>query len=77
MNPMAPEGTLHGPIDMDDPHAVDAWSERLGVSRDELRAAAAIVGNDPHALRNHLGRPLTVTEIEPQDRGGEFDRDEG
>lgn len=42
-------------IKTDDLTAVDQWAQRLNVSRDQLLAAVAEVGNSIAAVRRHLG----------------------
>lgn len=42
-------------IKTDDVTAVDQWAQRLNVSRDQLLAAVAEVGNSIAAVRRHLG----------------------
>ena len=44
-------------IDPQDTASIDMWAQRLNVSRDELRAAIAEVGNSLAALRRHLQSP--------------------
>ena len=41
-------------IDTRNAAAVDTWAQRFGVSRDDLLAAVAEVGNSIAALRKHL-----------------------
>ena len=41
-------------IDTQDVSAVDQWAQRLNVSRDDLLAAVAKVGNSIAAVRRHL-----------------------
>jgi Protein of unknown function (DUF3606) len=41
-------------IDMQNAAAVDLWAQRLGVSRDDLLAAVAEVGNSIAAVRRQL-----------------------
>ena len=41
-------------IDPQNAAAVDTWAQRFGVSRDDLLAAVAEVGNSIAALRKHL-----------------------
>ncbi|WP_431521766.1 DUF3606 domain-containing protein [Escherichia coli] len=41
-------------IDTKDVSATDVWAERLNVSRDDLLAAIAEVGNSVAAVRRHL-----------------------
>ena len=42
-------------IDTQNAAAVDTWAQRLSVSRDDLLAAIAEVGNSIAAVRRHLG----------------------
>jgi hypothetical protein len=41
-------------IDIKDTAATDLWAQRLNVSRDDLLAAIAEVGNSIAAVRRHL-----------------------
>lgn len=42
-------------IDTRNAAAIDTWAQRLNVSRDDLLAAIAEVGNSLAAVRRHLG----------------------
>lgn len=44
-------------IDTHNEAAVELWAQRLGVSRDDLMAAIAEVGNSIAAVRRHLQQP--------------------
>ena len=48
-DPSTPE-----PIDIDDPKALAAWAERLGVDQDAVRNAVIAVGPDSEALAMRL-----------------------
>jgi len=67
-------GALH--IDVNNEGQLQEWSRKLDVGHEELCHAIGVVGPDVEALRQHFGRPQVVTEIEPQDRTGEFEREE-
>jgi hypothetical protein len=41
-------------IAMDEPHEVRSWTESLGVSEQQLKAAVAAVGNSAEKVREHL-----------------------
>jgi hypothetical protein len=43
-------------INVDQDHEVTYWSQKLGVSRDELREAVASVGPMVKRVQQHLGR---------------------
>ena len=43
-------------INIDEPHEVRYWMQRLGVSEDALRRAVAEVGVSVEAVAQHLGR---------------------
>jgi hypothetical protein len=58
-DPACASGDCAGPdpaptIDTRDVSAVDQWAQRLNVSRDELLAAVAKVGNSIAAVRRQL-----------------------
>ena len=42
-------------IETDNAASVDQWAQRLNVSRDQLLAAVAEVGDSVAAIRRHLG----------------------
>lgn len=41
-------------IAMDEPHEVRSWTESLGVSEQQLKAAVAAVGNSAEKVREYL-----------------------
>lgn len=43
-------------VDLRDPHCVDSWCRRFGISRPQLFAAIASVGSNPDVVRGYLCR---------------------
>ncbi|MDM0002991.1 DUF3606 domain-containing protein [Variovorax sp. J22P240] len=41
-------------IALEQPHEVRSWTESLGVSEQQLRAAVAVVGNSADKVRDYL-----------------------
>jgi hypothetical protein len=58
---VADDKTLRGPQDasrvsMSEDYEVDYWTQRFGVSRDELQRAVDAVGNGVDAIETHLSK---------------------
>lgn len=57
---MSDDPTLRGLdrdlISLEQEHEVRYWTQALGVSTEELRAAVAAVGNSAAKVREHLGK---------------------
>ena len=56
---MADDKTLRGPqdrsrISMSEDYEVEYWTNKFGVSRDELQKAVDAVGNSASAVEQHL-----------------------
>ena len=56
---MADDKTLRGPqdrsrISMSEDYEVEYWTNKFGVSRDELQKAVDAVGNSASAVEKHL-----------------------
>lgn len=56
---MADNRTLRGPQDssriaMGEDYEVEYWTDKFGVSRDELQKAVDVVGNSADAVKAHL-----------------------
>ena len=47
-------GTDRSRIALGEEHEVRYWTEKLGVSREELERAVKAVGNSPDRVRKHL-----------------------
>jgi hypothetical protein len=43
-----------GQIVLKEPHEVEYWTQHLGVSEQDLRAAIAAIGNAAHDVRKYL-----------------------
>lgn len=57
---MADDKTLRGPQDssriaLGEAYEVRYWTDKFGVSREQLEAAVKAVGNSAHAVERHLG----------------------
>ena len=58
---MADDKTLRGPQDasrvsMSEDYEVEYWTQRFGVSREELQRAVDAVGNGADAIEKHLAK---------------------
>jgi hypothetical protein len=43
-------------ISLSEDYEVDYWTDKFGVSRDQLKEAVSAVGNSAEAVRNYLGK---------------------
>jgi hypothetical protein len=43
-------------ISLSEDYEVDYWTDKFGVSRDQLKEAVGAVGNSAEAVRNYLGK---------------------
>jgi hypothetical protein len=43
-------------ISLSEDYEVDYWTDKFGVSREQLKEAVGAVGNSAEAVRNYLGK---------------------